>query len=312
MKTFPSFYQKLIELWCKISYQEPSDIIQIYNRCLWNNSFIVTKGKPIFNLFFINKGILKVSGILNESGNLLSWQSGKSKYDLDNKDFMSWIGLIESIPQKWKKEIKLFVLHSAEGYNPCSLRREPFLPNLSVEETYKTLIRPLVQQPTAQKSIKSVLQRNDIDWATVYLLPQKTTIDLRMRIFQYRILNNILYLNNKLHNFGYVESPLLSLCSSETEAMTHLFCHCSKTIQLWSSLSSWCKECLTLPMLEPSTAILGFWNIKDEKSKVIKHIVILFKYFIYANRNIKHAANFHALKLFISSVQKIEQKISFQ
>ena len=50
VKTFPTFHQELIELWCKISYQEPSaDITQIYNQCLWNNSFIVTQGKPIFN-----------------------------------------------------------------------------------------------------------------------------------------------------------------------------------------------------------------------------------------------------------------------
>ena len=132
-----------------------------------------------------------------------------------------------------------------------------------------------------------------------------------MGIFQYKILNNILYFNERLHKFGYVESPLCSLCNSETETMTHLFCHYSKTIQLWSSLSSWCKECLALPTLEPSTAILGFWNINDVKSKLINHILILFKYFIYADRNIKHAANFHALKLFISSVQKIEQKIAF-
>ena len=40
---------------------------------------IVTQGKSIFNLSFINKGILKVSDILlNDSGNLLSWQLGKS------------------------------------------------------------------------------------------------------------------------------------------------------------------------------------------------------------------------------------------
>ena len=104
VKTFPGFYQELIEHWCKISYQEPSDIIQIYYQCLWNTSFMLTQGKPILNLSFINKGLLKVSDILNESGNLMSWQSGKSKYNLDNKDFMSWIGLIESIPQKWKKK----------------------------------------------------------------------------------------------------------------------------------------------------------------------------------------------------------------
>ena len=55
VKTFPTFYQELIELWFKISHKELSDITQIYNQSLWNNSFIVTQGKPIFNLSFINK-----------------------------------------------------------------------------------------------------------------------------------------------------------------------------------------------------------------------------------------------------------------
>ena len=311
VKTFPTFYQELIELWCKISYQKPSDITQIYNRSLWYNSFIVRQGKPIFNLSFINKGILKVRDILNDAGNFFSWHLGKSKYNLDNRDFISWIGLIESIPQMWKREIKLFSLHSAESCSPCSLSREHFVPDLTVKGTYKTLIRPVVQQPTAQRSIERILQMNDMDWATVYLLPQKTTIESRMRIFQYKILNNILYLNNWLYKFSYVESPMCSLCNSETETMTRLFCHCSKTDQMWNSLTSWCKGCLTLPVLEPSTAILGFFDIRDEKSKLINHILILFKFFLHANRNIKHAVNFHALKLFISSVQKIEQKIAF-
>ena len=122
---------------------------------------------------------------------------------------MSWIGLIQSIPQMSKKA--------------CSLRREPLLPNLTVKKTYKTLVRPLVQQPTAQKSIECVLQRNDMDCATVYLLPEKTTIESRMRIFQYKILNSIMYLNNRPHKFGYAESPLCSRCDSETETMTRLF-----------------------------------------------------------------------------------------
>ena len=209
----------------------------------------------------------------------------------------------------WKSERKLFSLHSAESCSPCSLSREHFPPDPTVKGTCKTLIRPLVQQLTAKRSIERILQLNNIDWATVYLLPQKTTVESRMHIFQYKILNNIFYLDNMLYKFGYVESPMCSLCISETEAMTHLFC---KTDQMWNSLTSWCKSCLTLPVLELSTAILGCCDIRDEKSKLINHILILFKFFLYANRNIKQAVNFHALKLFISSVQKIEQKIAFK
>ena len=134
-----------------------------------------------------------------------------------------------------------------------------------------------------------------------------------MRIFQHKILNNILYLNNRLYKFGHAESPMCSLCNSEIETMSHLFCHCSKTDQMWKSLTSWCKDCLTLPLLEPCTAILGFCDIRDKKaSSLTISLHYLFKYFIYANRNIKHTVNFYALKLFISSVQNIGQKIAFK
>ena len=173
-------------------------------------------------------------------------------------------------PTNVEKGNKTFLLHSAESSSPCSLKRERLIPDLTVRGTYKTLIRLLVQQPTAQRSVERVLQMNNIDWATVYLLPQKTRIESRMRNFQYKTLNNILCLNNRLYKFGYVESPMCSLCNSETEIMTHLFCHCSKTDQMWNSLTSWCKDCLTLPLLDPSTAILGFCDSRDEKSKLIK------------------------------------------
>ena len=151
---------------------------------------------------------------------------------------------------------------------------------------------------------------NNTDWATVYLLPQKTTIESRICIFQFKILNNILCLNNRLYKFGYVDCPICSLCYYETETMTYLFCHCSKTDQMCNLLTSWCKDCFTLPLVKGSIAILDFCDIPDEKSKLINHILTLFKYFFYPNRNIKHAVNVHALKLFLSSVQTIEQKIA--
>ena len=96
VKTFPTFNQELIELWCKISYQKPSDITQIYNKSLWNNSFIVTQGRPIFNLSFINKGILEVSDILKgelqRENKLISYE-GAFKM-LENDMYIAGIGQV--------------------------------------------------------------------------------------------------------------------------------------------------------------------------------------------------------------------------
>ena len=48
-------------------------------------------------------------------------------------------------------------------------------------------------------------------WSSVYLLPASVTLDTKIRMFQYKILNNILYLNQRLYRMNLVEFPLCSL-----------------------------------------------------------------------------------------------------
>ena len=64
------------------------------------------------------------------------------------------------------------------------------------------------------------------------MLPRQATIESSLRSFQYKILNNILYLNEKLFKFKTVDSPLCSLCKTENESTLHLFCECAVTSNL--------------------------------------------------------------------------------
>ena len=72
------------------------------------------------------------------------------------------------------------------------------------------------------------------DWKSIYLLPRRVTLDTNLRMFQYKLLNNVLYLNNMLFRFKKVDSPLCSYCNEEEETPLHLFHSCLKTKQLWN------------------------------------------------------------------------------
>ena len=48
-------------------------------------------------------------------------------------------------------------------------------------------------------------------------------LDTKIRMFPYKILNNILNLNQRLYRMNLVESPLCSLCKREVESISHLF-----------------------------------------------------------------------------------------
>ena len=67
-----------------------------------------------------------------------------------------------------------------------------------------------VKQTTATAKAKILSQYPDlsIDWKRLYSLAFETTLDTKLREFQYKLLNLIVFTNKKLYQFKMVESPL--------------------------------------------------------------------------------------------------------
>ena len=142
------------------------------------------------------------------------------------------------------------------------------------------------------------------------MIPQKVTIDTTLRILQFKILNNILYLNKRISKFDLNVSPLCSLCNQHPEDILHLFCKCAKTQDLWNSLASVLGENHDLPQLNPTIVFLGESNVQDNDNVLLNHILLLFKKFIYDKKN--HPARIHFLSFmnYVKEVEKIEQNIA--
>ena len=87
------------------------------------------------------------------------------------------------------------------------------------------------------------------------MLSSKCAIDTGTRVFQYKILNNVLYLNKHLYNMKVVETPLCSLCQKENEMFEHLFV-ASKN--LWSDIKQSLSPHLVLSNLNVKNCIFGF------------------------------------------------------
>ena len=52
--------------------------------------------------------------------------------------------------------------------------------------------------PTAQTKLKEKFSHFLMDWKEIYSLPFTVTIETKIREFQYKILNNIVFTNQKL------------------------------------------------------------------------------------------------------------------
>ena len=115
---------------------------------------------------------------------------------------------------------------------------------------YNLCISHTFSPPTSKKLLSTKFNIADQKtWSSVYLLPASTTLDTKIRMFQYNILNNILYLKQRLYHMELADSPLCSLCKREFETISHLFLRCESSKRHWAEIQKWSSHTVTLPQL---------------------------------------------------------------
>ena len=120
-----------------------------------------------------------------------------------------WYSIILSIPRDWKTIMKRvdseYFAHTANN-DTCIVFKEQLMSvdTIRTEEYYDILISKIFKPPSFQKTIARKLNVEISNWKEIYTRQRKITHDSYSRIFQYKILNNIPYLNKHLHQFKIV------------------------------------------------------------------------------------------------------------
>ena len=89
-------------------------------------------------------------------------------------------------------------------------------------------------------------------------IPHVVTLDTKTRIFQYKLLNRIIYTSKSLYKMKMVESPLCPFCKISDESLEHHFCRCDFIAAFWTSVVLWLKSLhITIDSLNDSDIIFG-------------------------------------------------------
>ena len=143
------------------------------------------------------------------------------------------------------------------------------------------------------------------------MIPRLATIESSMRVFQYQLLNNALYLNANLCKMKIIESPLCTFCHEHDETPVHFLVECPVTTMLWSQYKEWLRGYITLPTLTPQSALIGF--LKDVcrgDYALSNHILLIFKRTIYELRLSKAKPSIYFIKQKLKSIYKTEAQIA--
>ena len=104
LKNLSVFYKDVLAVWQELNSKDPRNANEYKQEIIWNNRFIKIDGKSFYYRPWANKGILKISDLLNTHGQFLSFENFKCKYSV-RSTFLEYAGVLAAIPKICKSEI---------------------------------------------------------------------------------------------------------------------------------------------------------------------------------------------------------------
>jgi hypothetical protein len=278
------FFQDILVSWFTIKESKDEEYC-IGKQNIWNNSKIKARNKTFFNKIWYNRGIQSIEHLYDfRKKEFYEFKDFIELYNLPQQSFLYYISLISSIPKEWKiklraESITLQIKETLLSKMLKAKQTNKFLYDYQLRKDDKIPIK-------SEKKWETIFNNIELDWNFIYNLPFKTTIDTKLREFQYKYIMRIVPTNKYLFKCKLVPSTLCDFCNSYIETVNHLFWECHNTQQLWSGLQSLLTNLninITFDLLTITFGIKG----KGLQNSLLNFIIISGKYFIFRSKYIK-------------------------
>ena len=205
---------------------------------LWDNKIITGSEKVLDSKILKPCGLVILEDVIKK-GNLISFQELAVKCNIKAIN----AGKIMSGLKK-KHVCSNFVSETREGpacHVSSMLYLNDFdqecvpLSDMSVKQTYQTMIRKKFIVPVAEKvwPVKLNICPNAVDWGEIWKKTNTKSIDYEDRDLWFRLRHRILPVNDKLQKMNKVDEIKCGICKQEDETIEHLFIYCKTTWPAW-------------------------------------------------------------------------------
>ena len=193
--------------------------------------------KPVFYQNCYDAGITKISDILNQNQDFLKWHELATKFNL-KVPFTIYYGLVNAIPKNWKARLK----------NPIpNVTHDTTVNTLRTSSIYSCPLNTIFVPPTAEtKILRHGFTENTIQ--KVYLMPFAVTNEVKMIMFQHKVIHNVLPTRVTLHRDGISESTICNLCNAEEQTLHQLLINCTQTVDFWILFQDWWYQTETITL----------------------------------------------------------------
>ena len=227
---------------------------------------------------------------------------------LKNTNFLVWTRIRQAIPPELRTlEANVNELVSLEFqcgetvFNPLTSKSKHF---------YELLILKKAKVSRGFTKWKEEFRLDDVAISKAFLNVRSSSSETFVRSFQYKILNGIVFTNNRLAKIGYVPNDLCIFCGIESETLYHLFDECFFTRLIWNKFCSfWFLISGKQVKLTLQDVLLG---ILDTDVELLNFFITLVKLHIWISRKRGLAPNLTAFKEIVKAKFRIEKYIAIK
>ena len=319
----PIFYHNLLLAWSKTKeYNQLVDDqgaqASVLSQIVWNNQYILIDNKSVYCKAFREAGLCYVYQLFDLHGNIVQFNHWKAR-GVPGKYYMIYLAIVSLVRKKWGSSfnqllIQMFLEKIDYEHDQSDLLTVE-IQKLKTRNIYVDLVSKLTCRPVCEPLFSTKYGIEKEEWPQMYLLPFKCTIEVKMRVFQFKILHNILYTNERLFKMKQVQTQLCTICETSVETPLHLFYECKVAEDLRRAFVDKIGLKLSIRYEDLTRKRMMFGFIKDWKGPhkiLLNHLIILLKRYIYIQKCRNLVVSFIGFETFICKIRHIELVIAKQ
>ena len=301
------FYKNMIKCWGEWSKKEIDSSNFQGQNLYFNSLFIKPDGESFFYKQLSSKGINKVCDLTIEN-RFITFDQAVTKYNLNPSDAIQFASVIQCI-SKYSAMLDDTTTHPIRD-------NFPGIENLNSRKVSSTLRKQFAERPSSEVKLENDFGICHNMWENIYTVPFISTIETKLRAFQFKINHNIFYTNEKMaranmevvSDLGVSEkvSSLCTFCKEEVETLRHIFIECKAVQPLWSQL----EKHINYQFSDVEKIFGCFSKTNDRSFDIISHLTIIVKYYIHLCRLKKNTPHYQVLMKKITATESIEMKIA--
>lgn len=278
-------WQDVWYAWAKYNFHEPKTITQILDQTIWLNSWIKQNKKLLLNQKLKDAKIIYVRDFYNEQQNRLYTYQEFIQIVGHKMDFVTYNGIIASIPIKWKNALNGNQLQLDQNYINST---QWIVRNSQITKKIYNVILPQDRADGTRLVWNADLKVNidECAWEKLSFESPRITNCPKLRYFQYRLLHRRLTLNTTRSKWDQSVSPLCHFCGNKKETLLHLFVECTEVIKFWKAIFKWLKYICNCKIEwddQIQEAIL-FNNRTGKNRWFLNTVLLIAKQYIYASK----------------------------